>query len=64
MDLLQTYKNMFKYNKNITFTSVTAITKYALEVTEEKWLQRLGHINRMPGNRLPQRIMKCEPDTT
>jgi hypothetical protein len=32
--------------------------------TEEKLLRLLGHVRRMPGNRLPRNILEWEPDGT
>jgi hypothetical protein len=33
-------------------------------VTEEKRLRWFGHIKRMPGNRLPLKILEWEPEGT
>jgi hypothetical protein len=38
------------------------VGKNILEVTEEKRLQWLGHVKRMPGNRLPLKILEWEPE--
>jgi hypothetical protein len=35
-----------------------------LEVTEEKRLWWFGHVKRMPGNRLPLKILEFEPEGT
>jgi hypothetical protein len=35
-----------------------------LEVIEGKRLQRFGHVKRMPGNRLPRKILEWEPEGT
>ena len=40
------------------------VGKNILEVTEEKRLRLFGHIKRMPGNRLRQRILEWEPEGT
>jgi hypothetical protein len=37
------------------------VGKNILEVTEEKRLRWFGHVKRMPGNRLPQKILEREP---
>jgi hypothetical protein len=34
------------------------VGKNILEVTEEKRLRRFGHVKRMPGNRLPLKILE------
>jgi hypothetical protein len=38
------------------------VGKNILEVTEEKRLRRFGHVKRMPGNRLPLKILAWEPE--
>jgi hypothetical protein len=40
------------------------VGKNILEVTEEKRLQWFGHVKRMPGNRLPLKILEWEPVRT
>jgi hypothetical protein len=35
-----------------------------LEVTEEKRLRWFGNVKRMPGNRLPLKILEWEPEET
>jgi hypothetical protein len=40
------------------------VGKNILEVTEEKRLRRFGHVKRMPGNRLPLKILEWEPEGT
>jgi hypothetical protein len=35
---------------------------YILEVTEEKLLQWFGHVKTMPGNRLPWKTVKWDPE--
>jgi hypothetical protein len=37
------------------------VGKNILEVTEEKRLRWFGHVKRMPGNRLPRKILEWEP---
>jgi hypothetical protein len=38
------------------------VGKNILEVTEEKRLRWFGHVKRMPGNRLPRKILEWEPE--
>jgi hypothetical protein len=40
------------------------VGKNILEVTEEKQLRWFGHLKRMPGNRLPLKILEWEPEGT
>jgi hypothetical protein len=40
------------------------VGKNILEVTEEKRLLWFGHVKRMPGNRLPLKILVWEPEGT
>jgi hypothetical protein len=40
------------------------VVKNILEVTEEKRLRWFGYIKRMPGNRLPLKILEWEPEGT
>jgi hypothetical protein len=40
------------------------VGKNILEVTEEKRLRWFGHVKRMPGNRLPRKILEREPEGT
>jgi hypothetical protein len=40
------------------------VGKNILEVTEKKRLRWFGHVKRMPGNRLPLKILEWEPDGT
>jgi hypothetical protein len=40
------------------------VGKNILEVIEEKRLRWFGHVKRMPGNRLPLKILKWEPEGT
>jgi hypothetical protein len=38
------------------------VRKNILEVTEEKRLRWFGHVKRMPGNRLPLKVLEWEPE--
>jgi hypothetical protein len=40
------------------------VGKNILEVVEEKRLRWFGHVKRMPGNRLPLKILEWEPEGT
>jgi hypothetical protein len=40
------------------------VGKNILEVTEEKRIRWFGHAKRMPGNRLPRKILEWEPERT
>jgi hypothetical protein len=40
------------------------VGKNMLEVIEEKRLRRFGHVKRMPGNRLPLKILQWEAEGT
>jgi hypothetical protein len=40
------------------------VGKNILEVTEEKRLRWFGHVKRMPGNRLPLKVIEWEPEGT
>jgi hypothetical protein len=40
------------------------VGKNILEVIEEKRLRRFGHVKRMPGNRLPRKIVEWELEGT
>jgi hypothetical protein len=40
------------------------VRKNILEVIEEKRLRWFGHVKRMPGNRLPLKILEWEPKGT
>jgi hypothetical protein len=40
------------------------VGKNILEVDEEKRLRWFGHVKRMPGNRLPLKILEWEPEGT
>jgi hypothetical protein len=38
------------------------VGKNILEVTEEKRLRWFGHVKKMPGNRLPLKILEWKPE--
>jgi hypothetical protein len=50
--------------RNGIFRAIMEVRKNILEVTEEKWLRCFGHVKRMPGNRLPWKILEWEPEGT
>jgi hypothetical protein len=50
--------------RNVTIREVMEVGKKILEVTEEKRLRWAGHVKRMPGNRLPLKILEWEPEGT
>jgi hypothetical protein len=50
--------------RNVTIREIMAVGKNILEVIEEKRLRWFGHVERMPGNRLPQKILEWEPEGT
>jgi hypothetical protein len=50
--------------RNITIREVMEVGKNILEVIEEKWLRWFGHVERMPGNRLPLKILEWKPEGT
>jgi hypothetical protein len=50
--------------RNVTIREVMEVRKNILEVIEEKRLRRFGHLKRMPGNRLPLKVLEWEPDRT
>jgi hypothetical protein len=43
--------------RNVTIREVMEVGKNILEVIEEKRLRWFGHVKRMPGNRLPLKIL-------
>jgi hypothetical protein len=43
--------------RNDTIRAIAEVGKNILEVIEEKRLQWFGHVKRMPGNRLPRKIL-------
>jgi hypothetical protein len=50
--------------RNGTITEIMEVGKNILEVIEEKRLRWFGHVDRMPGNRLPLKILDWEPEGT
>jgi hypothetical protein len=40
------------------------VRKNILEIIEEKRLRWFGHVKRMPGNRLPLKVLEWEPEGT
>jgi hypothetical protein len=48
--------------RNVTIRKVMGVRKNILEVTEEKRLRWFGHVKRMPGNRLPLKVLEWEPE--
>jgi hypothetical protein len=50
--------------RNVTIKEIMEVEKNILEVTEEKRLRRFVHVKRMPGNRLPLKILEWEPEGT
>jgi hypothetical protein len=44
--------------RNVTIREVMEVGKNILEVTEEKRLRWFGYVTRMPGNRLPLKIVE------
>jgi hypothetical protein len=50
--------------RNVTIREIMEVGKIILEVTEEKRLRLFGHVKRMPGNRLPLKILEWEAEGT
>jgi hypothetical protein len=50
--------------RNGTIREIMEVGKNILEVTEEKRLRWFGHVERMPGKRLPRKILEWEPKGT
>jgi hypothetical protein len=50
--------------RNVTIRAIMAMGENILEVIEEKRLRWFGHVKRMPGNRLPLKILELEPEGT
>jgi hypothetical protein len=48
----------------VTIREVMEVGKNILEVIEERRLRWFGHVKRMPGNRLPLKILEWEPEGT
>jgi hypothetical protein len=47
-----------------TIREVMEVRKNILEVIKEKRLRWFGHVKRMPGNRLPLKVLEWEPEGT
>jgi hypothetical protein len=50
--------------RNVTIREVMEVRKNILKVNEEKRLRWFGHVERMPGNRLPLKVLEWEPEGT
>jgi hypothetical protein len=50
--------------RNVTIREVVEVRKNILEVIEEKRLRWFEHVKRMPGNRLPLKVLDWEPEGT
>jgi hypothetical protein len=50
--------------RNGTIRAIMEAGRNILEVTEEKRLRWFGHVKRMPGNRVPRKILEWEPEGT
>jgi hypothetical protein len=50
--------------RNNTIIPIMEVRKNILEVIEEKRLRWFGHVKRMPGNRLPLKMLEWEPEGT
>jgi hypothetical protein len=50
--------------RNATIREIMEVRKNILKVIEEKRLRWFGHVKRMPGNRLPLKILEWEPKGT
>jgi hypothetical protein len=50
--------------RNGTIRTNMEVGNNILEVTEEKRLRWFGNVKRMPGNRLPRKILEWEPEGT
>jgi hypothetical protein len=50
--------------RNVTIREIMEVRKNILEVTEVKRLRWFGHVKRMPGNRLPLKVLEWEPEGT
>jgi hypothetical protein len=48
--------------RNVTIREIMEVGKNILEVIEEKLLRWFGYVKRMPGNRLPLKILEWEPE--
>jgi hypothetical protein len=50
--------------RNVTIREVMEVRKNILELIEEKRLRCFGYVKRMPGNRLPLKVLEWEPEGT
>jgi hypothetical protein len=50
--------------RSVTIREVMEVRKNILEVIEEKRLRWFGHVKRIPGNRLPPKVLEWEPEGT
>jgi hypothetical protein len=50
--------------RNGTVRAIMEVGKNILEVIKEKQLRWFGHVKRMPGNRLPWKILEWERERT
>jgi hypothetical protein len=50
--------------RNVTIREIKEVGKNILEVIEEKRLRWFGHVKRLPGNRLPLKVLEWEPEGT
>jgi hypothetical protein len=50
--------------RNVTIREIMEVGKNIVEVIEEKRLRWFGHVERMPGNRRPLKILEWEPGGT
>jgi hypothetical protein len=50
--------------RNVTIREIMEVGTNILEVIEEKRLRWFGHVKRMPGNRLPLKVLEWEPEGT
>jgi hypothetical protein len=50
--------------RNGTIREIMEAGKNILEAIEEKRLRCFGHVKRMPGNRLPLKVLEWEPEGT
>jgi hypothetical protein len=64
MDLWRRFTRKSRKEKfrNDAIRAITNVGKNILEVIEEKLLGWFGHVKRMPGNRLPRKILEWEPE--